>query len=412
MENDLFKYLKNILYNPKAAELDISSLPEAYKKLGCGLKYLHECVLEQQTFTKSLSSGKLAVPLPASDNPITGELRALHGSMSHLVWQANQIANGDYSQRLDFMGEISDIFNVMIGQLESRELQLVEEINTVIQKNHLLKQSQTLLATLTENTVDWVCVLNDNAEFYYFNKSCKIALDSYGPESKGIFASKLLEAKSSTSDDFIVQWQLPTSSIIDISNMQYFSLKVHDTNWENTPAYLCILKNITAERESAELAYTDPLTGLHNRRYALKYIGECINVDIDFNIIFVDIDLLKSVNDTQGHEVGDEYIIETANHLKQLPQPCEVFRIGGDEFLVVSHTQESVVNQLETLRTFFVNTSTIYPRSFSFGVVNTSEGFRNISELLKIADSRMYVYKNHHKKMRQAQENQNDCCPV
>lgn len=399
MLNDLFEYLKNILYNPKTAKLDILELPEEHKKLGLGLKYLHECIIEQHIFVKGLSKGNLDAPLPASDNPITGDLRALHGSMSHLVWQANQIANGDYSQRVDFMGELSDVFNIMVEQLEAREKQLVNEISIVQQKNQLLKQGQDLLTTLTDNMLDWVCVLSDDGTFHYLNKSCKVALGYSGAESKDIFTSKLFDARLNNSAEIVIYWDLPISSETIPLWHQYFSLNMHSITWDDSPSTLYILKNITNERESHELAFQDSLTMLNNRRYGMRYIDNCIDKGGSFNIAFIDIDFLKYVNDTFGHAVGDEYIVETANQLLSLSKPREVFRIGGDEFLVVSYSLEAFSTELENIRNSFINSSHNYRRSFSYGIVSTEEGYDSISALLEAADSRMYLYKCKHKKI-------------
>jgi len=330
---------------------------------------------------KDLSKGELGSNLPASDNPITGDLRSLHGSISHLIWQANQIAKGDYSQRLDFMGELSDVFNTMIGQLETRENQLNDEINDINRKNQLLKQGQELLATLTDNMIDWVCVLGDDGTFHYFNKSCEIALDSSGPQARDILVSKLIEAKSNENKEDTICWELSISSEESLTNCQYFSLLSHKTNWNNSPSTLYILKNITREQESQELAFQDPLTALHNRRYGMQYIENCIEEGVEFNIAFIDIDLLKSVNDNHGHKAGDEYIIATANTLLLLPKPCKVFRIGGDEFLIVSLSKEPINEQLENLRNTFIASSRSYLRSFSYGVVKTEDVVTLIDEI-------------------------------
>jgi diguanylate cyclase (GGDEF)-like protein len=89
-----------------------------------------------------------------------------------------------------------------------------------------------------------------------------------------------------------------------------------------------------------EAATHDPLTGLLNRAAVLDYLmhdvarrreaGETVAV------LFIDLDGLKPLNDTYGHEVGDTAILRTAMALMVATQPCDVVgRLGGDEFLVV-----------------------------------------------------------------------------
>ena len=171
-------------------------------------------------------------------------------------------------------------------------------------------------------------------------------------------------------------------------------------NWNNRPSSLCILKNITKERESNILLFQDSLTGLFNRRFGMNYIEDCIASGVEFEITFVDLDLLKYVNDVHGHNLGDEYIIAAANHLLLLPPPNHVVRLGGDEFLIITHYAESVTTHLETLRASFIIKSKEYLRSFSYGVANSLKDGRDLSQLLQLADSRMYAYKTANKKNR------------
>ena len=92
-------------------------------------------------------------------------------------------------------------------------------------------------------------------------------------------------------------------------------------------------------------AYVDESTGLDNRTSYLSYIesvDECIQRnDIEFAIGMFDINSLKEINDTLGHEVGDKAIIKTANILKQTFENEKIFRIGGDEFVVIIKADES-----------------------------------------------------------------------
>lgn len=86
-------------------------------------------------------------------------------------------------------------------------------------------------------------------------------------------------------------------------------------------------------------AYVDESTGLENRSSYLSYIesvDECIQRnDIEFAIAMFDINSLKEINDTLGHDVGDKAILKIANILKQTFENEKIFRIGGDEFVVI-----------------------------------------------------------------------------
>ncbi|MDR1079911.1 MAG: response regulator [Deltaproteobacteria bacterium] len=121
----LFEYLRDVIYNPHRARLDPNSLAGTERNLGLGIMFLAECISETRAFASALSKGDLGAPMPSAGNEIAAPLKTLYSSMKHLTWQAQQIAAGDYSQHVDFMGEFADSFNSMIRQLNQRNRELV-----------------------------------------------------------------------------------------------------------------------------------------------------------------------------------------------------------------------------------------------------------------------------------------------
>ena len=116
----LFDYLRDVIYNPSKAVLDVGKLPEPYQDLGSGLQFFAGCVMEAKELAQALSTGNLDAKLPPPDNEIAAPLKSLQASLKHLTWQAQQIARGDYRQRVDFMGDFAVSFNAMAQQLEER----------------------------------------------------------------------------------------------------------------------------------------------------------------------------------------------------------------------------------------------------------------------------------------------------
>lgn len=88
------------------------------------------------------------------------------------------------------------------------------------------------------------------------------------------------------------------------------------------------------EHNRLEKAKQDPLTGLYNRTY-LKEIENSIYAENGVGIVYLDLNNLKDTNDTFGHEVGDKLLCEFADLICDLFIRGTVFRIGGDEFLVI-----------------------------------------------------------------------------
>ena len=116
----LLNYLHDVIFDPANAVLDIDMLPAECWEFGNGFLFFAECIKESQELVKALAKGDLSGKLPPPYNEIAAPLKALHASLKHLTWQTQQIARGDYTQRVEFMGEFSDAFNTMIEQLAER----------------------------------------------------------------------------------------------------------------------------------------------------------------------------------------------------------------------------------------------------------------------------------------------------
>jgi diguanylate cyclase (GGDEF)-like protein len=93
-----------------------------------------------------------------------------------------------------------------------------------------------------------------------------------------------------------------------------------------------------AKSEAEELAQTDPLTGLRNRRAFDQALKEALDSqDVQpFGLMHIDLDFFKAVNDTHGHAAGDEVLRHVASVLVQETRTSDtVSRVGGDEFMIL-----------------------------------------------------------------------------
>jgi two-component system cell cycle response regulator len=89
-----------------------------------------------------------------------------------------------------------------------------------------------------------------------------------------------------------------------------------------------------------EQALRDPLTGLHNRRYAIPHLARiadrAAHAHRPFAVMVADMDHFKRINDSFGHAAGDAVLIETARRLRENLRGVDLLaRIGGEEFLIV-----------------------------------------------------------------------------
>lgn len=109
--------------------------------------------------------------------------------------------------------------------------------------------------------------------------------------------------------------------------------------------------------DELRLAMTDPLTGLHNRRYALPHLARIAERSKasgrQFAVMVLDLDRFKAINDTWGHAAGDAVLIEVAKRLKSNLRAVDLIaRIGGEEFLIAlpDTTLEAAQATAERLR--------------------------------------------------------------
>jgi diguanylate cyclase (GGDEF)-like protein/PAS domain S-box-containing protein len=104
--------------------------------------------------------------------------------------------------------------------------------------------------------------------------------------------------------------------------------------------YADITQNQDAVAEIHRLAYYDSLTHLPNRRMLQERLGQALAVaprhGLHGAILFLDLDNFKSLNDTRGHDAGDQLLIEVANRLRAIVSDGDIVgRLGGDEFVVL-----------------------------------------------------------------------------
>ncbi|KLN65901.1 GGDEF domain-containing protein [Vibrio sp. VPAP30] len=152
-------------------------------------------------------------------------------------------------------------------------------------------------------------------------------------------------------------------------------------------AYLLIAFGFTKLiKQINDEACIDELTGLYNR----KKLSE-IRMEV-FDLIYLDLDGLKKVNDSKGHAVGDLMIIRFAQAINQIISRHEqAFRIGGDEFVIVVKPTEGqiVVDKLkQELKGEAIG--------FSYGIEATS--INELSQALEKTDQAMYEMKNSQRK--------------
>ena len=111
-------------------EIDTAKITgEGELNLANMLNQLITFMQEIHDFIVPLSKGELAEIKMSRKNFFGSPFKELHSRLLHLTWQANQVANGDFSQRVDFMGDFSEAINNMVVSLDKNEKILKEKID-------------------------------------------------------------------------------------------------------------------------------------------------------------------------------------------------------------------------------------------------------------------------------------------
>lgn len=155
------------------------------------------------------------------------------------------------------------------------------------------------------------------------------------------------------------------------------------------------------EEQIKQMAYFDSLTGLANRTQFVNKFKESISTCSNIALIFMDLDNFKNINDSFGHTVGDELLIEIANRIKKCVKENDVVaRLGGDEFLILitevfeRKDLEIYLNIiLEQLGNNILINGVNIITSASLGAAIYPKDGNNFEDLFKNADTAMYKAK-------------------
>jgi len=402
----LFSYLREVFYASSEIELDLDKIEEDYQTFAKGLMFFAHCFSESNDFANALARGDLSVKLPSQENELASPLKSLHASLKHLTWQTQRVAMGDYKQRVDFMGEFAEGFNMMVAQLADRQQKLEDEIQKGKKHARALEQSNLLLSNLTRYIPQQIVVVEvENNKVLLFNDMAKQEMEKDEdyideliellPDHKGLSGSYYVEI------------------LMNRKNAErYLAVNAYLIEWNKMSAVALVISDISAKkRQIRELeirAYHDSLTRVFNRFYGMLTLNEWMDQKRRFALVFVDMDKLKYVNDAHGHSAGDEYIISVSRHLQAYSDDAVVSRLGGDEFMLLAPeaSLEDAQRRMAEIshaieNDVFLNNKS-YKYSISLGIVAVdSDNDLPSSTILSVADEKMYEHKRAKKKARQ-----------
>lgn len=155
--------------------------------------------------------------------------------------------------------------------------------------------------------------------------------------------------------------------------------------------YFDLRERKALEEQLRQLAESDPLTGLYNRRAFSAAVQSILAHETEAWLIFIDLNGFKDINDRLGHLEGDRLLTTFSQRLRaSLRSGDLVGRLGGDEFgILLVGAQEPLASWEARVQSALSDLGV----SFSWGWAHAPEEGRTLEELLELADRRMYAHK-------------------
>jgi diguanylate cyclase (GGDEF)-like protein/PAS domain S-box-containing protein len=379
-------------------------------------------VQEISLFVLPLSRGELSAPMPSRENFMAAPFKELHSRLRELTWQAEQIARGDFSQRVDYMGDFSEAFNSMVALLEEREESLKAEIAGRREAEEELQHERDLLVRGPVITIRWD--IDDEGTVQYVSPN----VISFGYSAEEFTSGRRTYASIIHADDY--PWLVEDGNARAQGGLDGWTHEYRLIDGEGEVRWIRDYTHAVRDAEGAVVCYegyiiditpqktaeaalrrreeqlrmlslTDDLTGLYNRR-GLFALGEHMmrtarRHETGLGVLFLDLDGLKEINDHFGHQRGDDALRETAALLrKSIRESDVVARAGGDEFVVVAEEDGTAVAELaQRLHRRLAAANASGERPFqlraSTGAVYWSHTEKaTLHELIERADARMY----------------------
>jgi diguanylate cyclase (GGDEF)-like protein/PAS domain S-box-containing protein len=372
--------------------------------------------------------------------------------MDELVRHLNHMASGDFSERLpekllssrDEIGEVAQAIDFMqvsrqqaewelqasneelaatYGQLAAAEAELREQLEQLNLKTQELAQSEERYRLVAAGSKDAIWDWNITGR--------TVAL-------LGQWADSLHFSHMFTDCDIFDQ-RIVSKIHADDLDKRHQCLQDHLAG--ETPEYICEYRIITQEGETVwvlgrgkalfdaegnpirmagsmtditqtkmqnmkiqHLAYHDALTGLPNRLAFLEKLSAELNEENKYAkgaLLFMDLDNFKMINDSMGHAVGDQFLMQTADALKKVAQEQFVARLGGDEFIVIlfGESDRQIISGfaqklIQAVSEVCISTHDPLAVTLSIGIALYPDDGLDTKSLLKNADIAMQCAKN------------------
>ncbi|MGZ3254109.1 MAG: putative bifunctional diguanylate cyclase/phosphodiesterase, partial [Burkholderiaceae bacterium] len=306
-------------------------------------------------------------------------------------------------------GLLSAFLLLMSGQRAQIE-------SVVADRTRKLHDREARLNAILNNAADAILTIDRDGKLISVNGIAGELFGYIDQTMQGVqFGDLIKMAGAGTATDLLEQLSKQTQSNTELTGHKLdgsqFPLHISVSLVEESEEafFVCVLRDLTDQYRSREqiyqLAHHDPLTGLANRFTLSQRLDHLLALSrrgqASVAIMFIDLDHFKKINDSMGHQIGDQLLMEAADRLKKLLSEDDIIaRPGGDEFVVVlaRHDSIDVVSSLaERIISALAETyrfeEHILHSGASIGISLFPSDGADADTLLRNADAAMYVAK-------------------
>ncbi len=331
---------------------------------------------------------------------------------------ANAVAEGDLSQRAhvhfnDEVGQLSRAFNVMTNELVANAEREASRTVALEHSNQRLVETETRTQTILETAAEGIIETDRLGVITAVNAAAEQIFACTAAQLVGESVNELLVVPPSSvlGHAFVAAEQVGGGGLeVSIRRFDGELVPTHLTvsrlSVDSEVAYTGLIRDISErvafERELEYQANHDALTGLPNRNVLADELDRALLRSAEnlapLALLFLDLDRFKQVNDTLGHQAGDDLLCQVTSRSRNALRPTDLLsRFGGDEFVILAEGlrgEEDALALGERVREaldepFTIGGEEVFT-SVSVGIVVASGGDLNAEELLADADNAMY----------------------
>lgn len=366
-------------------------------------------------------------------------MRSFLKPINVLIEKTSEIANGNYNihfnvKKYDFEWQLlMNSFNQM-SDVISQKVEMLTQQNSVllIHKNQIEELNLRLGAKIESKSLQLQQYISTVDQYVITSQTNKYGIITYASEAfcniSGYTKKQLIgqNHRIIRHPDMAPEFFEELWKTISSGNIWHGEIKNRNSNggfyWVDTTitpmiengeiqGYTAIRHDISDKKIIEELAITDSMTGLYNRRFYVKTINEEMNRikrhGSTLSLLMMDVDNFKAYNDTYGHQAGDDVLVRVAGILKSYTSRSGeyAFRLGGEEFGVLLSNMDDdesykLAQQIrmgvESLNIPHINNTAIPVVTISIGIASyTQASDMSCDELYQKADSNLYTAKEH-----------------